>query len=82
MASAAADFRRHGKVSKGQETAPGGRLPPEAQRALGAPRLGYSSSGCVPAEPDSASPGTIIIGWNRRRRKPFRETKEDASEKK
>jgi len=30
-------------------------------------RPGYSSSGCTPAEPDSASPGNGILSWRRTR---------------
>lgn len=47
-------------VQGAKKTAPDGKLPPEARRALGAPWPGYSSSGCVPAEPDSASPGKTL----------------------
>ena len=53
------------RCPRGKETASGEKFPPEVQRALGAPWLGYSSSGCVPAEPDSASPSTVIVGRKR-----------------
>ena len=50
MVSCGSGFSRHDKVSKGaKKTAPGGKLPPEAKRALGAPCPGYSLSGCVPS---------------------------------
>ncbi len=56
------DFRRHGKVSKGcKKNGPRRETPTRGRRALGAPWPGYSSSGCVPAEPDSASPDIRIV---------------------
>src|SRR5215468_4546339 len=36
--------------------------PPASDTPLVRRRPGYSLSGCTPAEPDSASPGLVVIG--------------------
>jgi hypothetical protein len=46
-------------ASKGRKSS-GGFWPPEPA-PLARRRPGYSSSGCTPAEPDSASPGTTKL---------------------
>jgi len=44
-------------VSKGRKMAPKNVSAPGPDAPLAHRRPGYSSSGCTPAEPDSASPG-------------------------
>jgi hypothetical protein len=61
-------FSRHGSVSNGRKS-----VAPENVSAQGPNvplahrRPGYSSSGCTPAEPDSASPGNSNLTLAKRR---------------
>jgi hypothetical protein len=52
-------FQGIAPASKGRRSS-GGLRPPEPA-PLARRRPGYSSSGCTPAEPDSASPGTTKL---------------------
>jgi hypothetical protein len=52
---------RASKGAKAKDAKSSGGLWPPEPAPLARPRPGYSSSGCSPAEPDSASPGNTTL---------------------